>query len=317
MIVRSFKRELSNERGPKGMVLVADCSEYAPALYDADKYFIVPKIDEEGYIEEVLDICRTHNVRMILSLIDPELSLLAKHKGDFLLVGTVPIISDYDVVEMCFDKYILFQFLRDNGFGVVRNYVDLAEFLEDQKAGLIDYPVVVKPRKGSASINIQVALNPQEVESLFGRFDSLMIQEYIKGTEYGVDTYVDMMSGEPVAIFLKEKIKMKAGETDKSRSVKNKKLFGLVRQFLKKANLRGVVDIDVFESNGEYYIVDVNPRFGGGYPHAYECGVNFPRMILNNVCGKANEIRIGDYEEGVIMMKYHNVKIIGKALRHN
>jgi carbamoyl-phosphate synthase large subunit len=68
--------------------------------------------------------------------------------------------------------------------------------------------------------------------------------------------------------------------------------------------------MDIFESNGEYYIVDVNPRFGGGYPHAYECGVNFPRLMLNNISGQANEDRIGDYEEDIIMMKYNEVKII-------
>src|SRR5690625_4589301 len=102
------------------------------------------------------------------------------------------------------------------------------------------------------------------------------------GTEYGVDVYVDMISNEPVSIFIKEKIAMRAGETDKSVSVKDEQLFELIKRFVKKIAFKGIIDIDVFKVNGQYYISEVNPRFGGGYPHAYECGENVPQMIIYN-----------------------------------
>src|SRR5699024_1161315 len=149
-----------------------------------------------------------------------------------------------------------------------------------------------------------------EVEHLFNRFDNLMIQELMNGKEYGVDVYIDMLSQEPAAIFIKEKIKMRAGETDKSVSVKNEQLFKIIKQFIKKVGFQGIIDIDVFEVNGEYYISEVNPRFGGGYPHAHECGVNVPHMISNNLNGKTNTTVISDYEEGINMMKYNEIKII-------
>ena len=170
----------------------------------------------------------------------------------------------------------------------------------------------VKPVKGSASININKVIGKEEIELLFNRYDNLMIQEYINGTEYGADVYIDMISGESVAIFTKEKIKMRAGETDKSVSVKDEKLFELIRAFLKKLNLKGIIDIDIFKVNDEYYISEVNPRFGGGYPHAYECGVNMPKMIINNLEGKENIVLIGQYKEGIYMMKYNEVKVIRK-----
>src|SRR5690554_3878669 len=119
-IVQYFKKELAG----KGQVMAADCSELAPALYDADKFFIVPKINEEGYIDVILSICRENNIRGVLSLIDPELSLLAKHKYDFLSIGTTPIISDYEVIEMCLDKYVMYKFLTKNGFETVKSYID-------------------------------------------------------------------------------------------------------------------------------------------------------------------------------------------------
>lgn len=305
-IVQYFKKELGN----RGLVIATDCSELAPALYDADKYFVVPRMNEEGYIDEILSICKENNIKAVLSLIDPELSLLAEYKQDFLDIGTIPIISDYDVVEMSFDKYSMYKFFIQNGFKTVRSYIVKEEFYKDVEAEIINYPVFVKPVRGSASINISKVNSKEEVELLFSRFDNLMIQEFMDGTEYGADVYIDMISNEPVAIFTKEKIKMRAGETDKSLSIKDEKLFELIKAFVKKAGFKGIIDIDIFKVNGEYYISEVNPRFGGGYPHAYECKVNVPGMIINNIEGKDNPDMIGQYDEDVYMMKFNEVKII-------
>jgi len=307
-IVQYFKKELGN----RGLVIATDCSELAPALYDADKYFVVPRMNEEGYIDEILSICKENNIKAVLSLIDPELSLLAEYKQDFLDIGTIPIISDYDVVEMCFDKYSMYKFFIQNGFKTVRSYIDKEEFYKDVEAEIINYPVFVKPVRGSASINISKVNSKEEVELLFSRFDNLMIQEFMDGTEYGADVYIDMISNEPVAIFTKEKIKMRAGETDKSVSIKDEKLFELIKEFVKKAGFKGIIDIDIFKVNGEYYISEVNPRFGGGYPHAYECDVNVPEMILNNIEGKENLDVIGRFKEDIYMMKFNEVKMIWK-----
>lgn len=307
-IVQYFKKELGN----RGLVIATDCSELAPALYDADKYFVVPRMNEEGYIDEILSICKENNIKAVLSLIDPELSVLAEYKQDFLDIGTIPIISDYDVVEMCFDKYSMYKFLIQNGFKTVRSYIDKEEFYKDVEAEIINYPVFVKPVRGSASINISKVNSKEEVELLFSRFDNLMIQEFMNGTEYGADVYIDMISSEPVAIFTKEKIKMRAGETDKSVSTNDEKLFELIKEFVKKVGFKGIIDIDIFKVNGEYYISEVNPRFGGGYPHAYECGVNVPEMILNNIEGKENLDVIGRFKEDIYMMKFNEVKMIWK-----
>ena len=105
---------------------------------------------------------------------------------------------------------------------------------------------------------------------------------------------------------------MRAGETDKSVSVKDVKLFNLIKEFVKKSRLKGIIDIDIFKVNEEYYISEVNPRFGGGYPHAYECGVNVPKMIINNLLDKENQECIGQYENDVFMMKFNEVKMIRK-----
>ena len=115
------------------------------------------------------------------------MSILAKYKQNFLDIGTIPIVSDYDIVEMCLDKYSMYQFLIENGFKTIRSYIDKDDFYKDLDAGIINYPVFVKPIKGSASININKVNSKEEVESLFYRFDNLMIQEFME-IEYGADT---------------------------------------------------------------------------------------------------------------------------------
>ncbi|TSI11332.1 ATP-grasp domain-containing protein [Lysinibacillus sp. BW-2-10] len=304
-IVEYFKNELKT----KGKVFATDCDVLAPALYEADQYFIVPRIDEDGYIDSVFSICKENDIQAVFSLIDPELNLLANYANEFENIGTIPIVSSSKVVDICYNKYKMFEFLKNNEFNTIQTYINKEQFYSDVELGLISYPVFIKPIHGSASININKVGSKEEVELLFSKYNNLIIQEYIQGVEYGADVYIDLISGEPVSMFTKKKIKMKSGETDKSVSVKDKKLFELIRYFVKLAGLRGVIDVDIFEVNGEYYISEVNPRFGGGYPHAYGSGVNFPKMLINNLQGNVNKIEIGDYNEGIYMMKYGEVYI--------
>ena len=308
-IVQYFKKEIAN----KGIVVATDCSELAPAIYEADKYYIVPKINEKHYLERILEICKKENIKILFTLIDPEISLIAKNIDKFKDIGVTPIVSSYDKVEMCFDKYEMYKFLKKNNFNTPKTYIDKAEFYKDLSSKKIDFPVFVKPVRGSASLNINKIANKEELEVIWNKTKNLLIQEFMDGQEYGIDTYIDTISKEPIAIFQKKKIKMRAGETDKSVSVKEKELFELIQKFVKKTGFIGIIDIDVFKIKDKYYISEVNPRFGGGYPHAYEAGVNVPKFIINNMLGKTNESQIGNYKEDIYMMKYNEIKIINKS----
>jgi carbamoyl-phosphate synthase large subunit len=136
-----------------------------------------------------------------------------------------------------------------------------------------------------------------------------MIQEFLKGQEIGADCYIDMISGELVSVFTKKKLLMRAGETDKAVSFKDEKLFELIKSFVSECGWNGQIDIDIFDVDGEYYISEVNPRFGGGYPHAYECGCDHMTLIRNNIEGRENKADIGSYDDGVYMMKYNEIMI--------
>ncbi len=304
-IVQYFKKALDG----KGLVIATDCSDIAPAIYDADKYYIVPRMSTPGYINVILDICKNEHVNGVLSLIDPELSLLAEHIEDFRAVGTRVIGSSYDLCEMALDKMQMYEWLVEHHYKCAKSYMDKEAFYADAEAGKITYPVFVKPIRGSASVAISKVYDKDTVESLFAHNKGLMIQEFLDGQEIGVDVYIDMISGEVVSIFTKKKLKMRAGETDKAVSFKDDELFALIERFVKEAGYRGQIDIDIFEYNGAYYISEVNPRFGGGYPHAYACGCDHMKLIVNNLEDRANKRCVGEYADGTYMMKYNEVMI--------
>ena len=318
-VVQYFKEALAG----KGKVIATDCSPYAPAIYEADEYVLVPRITEPGYLDKILEICREKQITGVLSLIDPELSLLADNKERFLEVGTVPIVPDAKQVDICFHKYAMYEACKALGFATGRCFLDRKEFYHAVENGELTLPIQKNDVKTTGSVgtvtvvikstnyeDITLTVNVNAtVEFLCSREDGLMIQEFMNGQEYGADVYIDMLSGEVVSIFVKKKLKMRAGETDKAESFQEEKLFALITDFVKKMGFRGIIDIDLFEIDGNWYISEVNPRFGGGYPHAWACGVRVPEMIVRNLEGQTNVPEIGNYPVGKIMMKYNEIMV--------
>ena len=304
-IVQYFKASLAG----MGNIVAADMDRLAPALYDADKYYIVPPMEDDGYLDAVCSICQSEEIKGVLSLIDPELSLLAKNRDRFNSLDVTVIGSPFELCELSLDKFKMYQWLKRYGYKCAESYVALDGFYKAVRAGQLNYPVFVKPVRGSASADVCRAYDSETVELLFRHSDKLMIQEYLKGQEIGADVYIDMISREVVSIFTKKKIKMRSGETDKAVSYKDEKLFRFIEKFVKQAGFTGQIDVDLFQTEDDYYISEVNPRFGGGYPHAYECGADHMRLILNNLSGVKNEVQIGRYREGVYMMKYSDLYI--------
>ena len=304
-IIQYFKNALINENGEKiGKVIATDASKYSPAIYDADKCYILLRINDTGYLEKILDICKKEKIDAVLSLIDPELNILANNKSKFNELGVTIVGSEKEQCDISLDKDRMYKWLVENEFNTAKSYTNKTEFYKDVELNKINFPVFVKPISGSASISINKVYDRETIDLLFEREDNLMIQEFLDGQELGVDVYIDLISGEIVSIFAKRKLVMRAGETDKAVSFKDIKLFDLVKDFVNKFGYKGQRDIDICDVNGKYYISEVNPRFGGGYPHAYECGVDHMKLIINNIKGNTNKENIGKYKENMSMMKY-------------
>lgn len=157
----------------------------------------------------------------------------------------------------------MYKWLSSKGYKCAKTYVDKEKFYKEIDENKISFPVFVKPVKGSASISISKVYDRETIDLLLKNNGELIIQEFLDGQEIGADVYIDMISEEVVSIFTKKKLKMRAGETDKAVSFKDKKLFSLIEDFLKDFGFLGQIDIDVFDVNGEYFISEVKQRFGG------------------------------------------------------
>lgn len=304
LLVRYFKE---NENGIC-RVIGTDCSVYAPALYETDAHYIVPRMTEPGYLDTILDICHKEQIDAVLPLQEDELSLIASHRTMFEDTGITPIVSEAGSVDLCRDKYAFYQYLRKHDLPAITSCDSFEAFMKESESGTMKLPVFIKPTHGCGSIGIQKVEHLDLLQALCKyqdrMEDSYIIQNYADGEEFGADIYVDLLTGKPVSIFVKKKLRMRAGETEKSVSFRDEKLFELIEKTIEPLQLAGPIDMDIFRVDGQYYISEINPRFGGGYPHAHNCGMNFPHLIAENISGRANARNIGSYEEGMCMLKY-------------
>ncbi|PSL31680.1 carbamoyl-phosphate synthase large subunit [Planomicrobium soli] len=307
-IVQYFNKELAKVNG---LVFTCDMDMFAPAVYFSEKFFKVPKINDENYVDDIIKICSDNNIDALISMIDPELELIAGNYEKFKSHGITPIISSLPMVELSFNKYAMHRFLIERGLPSVPTFYDLEQIGAAIGKGNISFPLISKPVTGSASLGITTIKDEYEFENYRESSIQMVYQPFFKDKEFGVDVYVDMVTGELVDLFIKEKISMRAGETDKSISIHNKEIENIVRDFVSQTEFKGPIDIDIFEHNGKFFISEINPRFGGGYPHAYECGIDFPAYIVNNLNGISNAPYTGfGYEKGKIMVKFDDLILL-------
>lgn len=309
-LLQNFKTSITDFQ-----LLATDNSPYAPSLYFADKQFLVPRIDEPDYLDEILQLCASQNVCAITTLIDPEIELLSKNRDLFLNRGILPLCPSEKSAGLCFDKFKLFEYLKENQIPTILTYDSLKNFEKGLSKGEIAFPVFIKPRTGSGSVgaikvnnlaDLKEALN-QDIDTQY------IIQELMVGDDLDADVYVDCISNKPVAAFTKRKLETKIGGASKTISFKDPVLFDFIKTIIEKFEFFGPIDMDFFFVNGKYFLSEINPRFGGAYLHAYGADVDFFKLIINNINGIENKELIGEYEDDIIMMMYDDVVIRKKG----
>jgi carbamoyl-phosphate synthase large subunit len=308
-LLKDFRKTM----GTTGKIVATDNSQYAPALYFADRQYIVPKIKEPDYIDILLDICKKEDIQAIATFIDPEIEVLSKNREVFETLGIKVLVPYYETAKLCFNKYDMFKHMWANGIPTVQTYGTLEEAQNAIEKNKLSFPVFVKPRTGSGSVGARKVNNLEELVSAMRDDESLIIQEFMDGIDLDADVYVDTQSRQVVSAFSKRKISTTIGGANKTISFKDKELFSLIHKIADVLELYGPNDMDFFYKDGQYYLSEINPRFGGAYLHAYGAGVDFIKLIEQNLKGKVNTPHFGDYEDGVVMMMYDSVVIKGQA----
>ncbi|MCF6294482.1 MAG: ATP-grasp domain-containing protein [Flavobacteriaceae bacterium] len=327
-LINYFKDALNGN----GKIFAADQALLAPALVDADVAIILPNIYDENYISALKEAIIKHKIDAVISLNDLELPILSKHKTELENTGTQVIISNEDVIDTAFDKMETFNFIKQIGLNTPKTFTNFKETKTAIENGTLKFPLVVKPRWGSASIGVDFLETMEELELTFtlqqlklkkstlsavGQHDfdnAILIQEKLDGKEYGMDILNDF-EGNYVGTFVREKLSMRAGETDMALSVIDPKFESLGRTIATHLKHIGILDCDVFAVNNKLYLLELNPRFGGGYPFSHEAGINIAAIYidwLNNIVDVTGH---NQYKAGILFSKYDRLmKITSKKL---
>lgn len=292
-LVEYFKKALNG----RGLVHVANSSAVSPAFQCADKTVVTPLIYDENYIPFLLEYCSKNDIRAVIPLFDIDLPILAKNKIKFENIGIKVIVSNYEIVKICNDKWHTYQFLTDKGFDVPKTYLSIAQVKSDIKDGCLNYPLIIKPRWGMGSIGVFQVDNEQELDVLYRKtlneikksylkYESkedieccVLIQEKIDGIEYGLDIINDLNSNY-INTVVKRKLSMRSGETDSALTTNSKSLKSIGKKLSGVTKHIANMDVDVFTTASKSYVLEMNARFGGGYPFSHMAGVNLPLAII-------------------------------------
>ena len=297
-LLKYFKENLAE--GAK--IVATDMQLSAPALQAADVKIQVPAVYDPEYVNITLSICKEQHIDALFSLNDLELPILAENKARFEALGVKVVVSDPKVIDIAFDKYKTALWVESLGLTAPKTYVRLDDCKRALAAGEIAFPLFMKPRWGSGSIGLESIADMEELDIYYGLLmkkikktilatasvgdEYIMIQEKLTGNEFGLDIMNDL-NGKNIGVSVKQKLAMRAGETDKAITVDLPEVREMGRKIGEALGHIGNLDVDIMQrADGAYCVLELNPRFGGGFPFSYEAGVNFPKALIQMIKGE-------------------------------
>ena len=303
-LLKYFKENLTES----DKIIATDMQLSAPALQVADVKLQVPAVYDPNYIDITLDICKKHKVNALISLNDLELPILANNKHLFEELGVKVIVSSPEVIDICFDKYKTAQWIESIGLKSPKTYIRLDDAKKALETGEISFPLFMKPRWGSGSIGLESISDMEDLDIYYNILmkkikktilatasignEYILIQEKLTGNEYGLDVMNDL-NGNNVGVSVKQKLAMRSGETDKAITLDLPDVKKMGERIGKELRHIGNLDVDIMQrANGDYCVLELNPRFGGGFPFSYEAGVNLPKAIIEWIKGNDTDYSI-------------------------
>jgi carbamoyl-phosphate synthase large subunit len=308
-LVEGFRQALS-ALGVAGRVLGIDRNpETAPAAYLVDKCFPVPACCAPGFIDEVLAIAVAEDVRLIVPTIDTELAVYAASRQRFAEQGISVAVSDMETIDLACDKIRTHRWLLENGFPTPRQ-AGVEEVLLHPEAWT--FPLILKPRSGSASLGISMVQSLQGLHEAAAGSAGKIVEEIAGGDEYTVNVFVQ--NGRCVCAVPHRRLETRAGEVSKGVTVRDERLIGLATRIAEALpGARGALNIQCFaEPDGAVKVIEINARFGGGFPLADRAGARFPLWLLESALDRPHE-EAAEWEDGLVMLRYDTAVFVPAA----
>ncbi len=311
-LLRHFKKTL-HEMGIGGSIFAADAGKSAPASFIADHCVRVPRVSSPDYIPELLSICERMKIRLLVSLIDTDLTLLSQNKEKFRDVGTEVLVCDLSTNEICFDKINTWQFFTENKIDTPK----VISETEVQNLKETDFPLLIKPWDGSCSIGVNKVNSLGELHFFSQYVENAMVQEFIQGDEYTCDAYVDL-NGKVRCVVPRKRLETRAGEVSKGLTVNDSEIIAAVTNVVDRLpHAVGCMTVQCFkQTDGRICFIEINPRFGGGHPLSLHAGADFPKWIIQELTGQACDAHQDAWQDDLAMLRYDDEIIVrGEDIR--
>jgi carbamoyl-phosphate synthase large subunit len=296
-LVKAFQASFTGKKIKARIIGVDTNPHMASAGYFTDAVFTIPRVSEAGYVEELQAICTQQNVDMLIPLFEPEFVILDENRHRFLDRGTTIVLSDRKVIDICGDKYKTYLFLQECKLKTPRTFLPTGS-LENE-----NFPLFVKPRSGMGSHGVQKVEAAHQLANALRFSNDMLIQEYIAGTEYTIDTLVDF-AGQAVSIVPRERLEVRSGEVSKSRTVDRPDLIEQCKYIVEQLGAIGPLTLQCIDTGTDVYWIEINPRFGGGVPLSIAAGIDYPMLLYRMWKREKIQPFLGQYKKGLMMLRY-------------
>ncbi len=280
--------------------IVADASPLAPAQYAASVRETVPRMDDPAYVPALAELCERHGVGAVLPLTDLDIEILARARES----GTLPaLVPSSAVAAATYDKYETHRLLGALGLP------SPPTVLPEDDLGAIEYPVMVKPRRGSGARSIHLARDEREARFFIDYVqEPVMVQRAMNGPEISIDCLGDT-EGRCLNAIPRSMLESRGGESIKGTVLDDAEMVGLGRLVVEALGVRGPATVQVFrDPDAGLGITDVNTRFGGAFPapvYAALAGRTYPELIVAMAAGRRVEPHVGEFTRGVTFTRYY------------
>jgi len=290
----------------------ADATPLSPAIQLVDHPHIVPAIDSGRYIDALADIVQREKIELLIPLIDSELPAIASAMERFSAFGCRALISPESVVQVCRDKLLTYRKLTEAGIDTPATWPWVAAVEQRRHR----FPYFLKPRSGSAAMGNHVVRSVDELRAFGGRVKDAIVQEFVKGTEYTLDVYVDF-EGQVRCVVPRKRLEVRTGEVSKGLIVKDPAIMAVGRHVADAlGECRGIITVQCMVTpQGRIRVIEINPRFGGGAPLSIHAGADFPKWILQELLGQKPRINPTGFRDDVAMLRYDESVFVQKASR--
>jgi len=297
-LLRAFRRACQS-LGLDGRIVAVDIDPLAPALQAADRPYVVPRLTEPDYVPALVEICRCEAIDMLFPLIDPDIPVLARHRGALEATGARLAVVSPEAAALTADKWATTQFFRRLNLPTPRSW--LPGELNPERA---KYPLFIKPRYGSAAQNTFQVHDGRELEFFAGYVPQPIIQEYLPGPEITNDVVCDL-EGEVLSVVSRQRIEVRWGEVAKGVTVYDSSITQACVEIARALPAVGPITVQCMMKDGVPHFTEINARFGGGAPLGIAAGADYPRWLLARAAGLPVEIPpLGAYQQGLYLTRF-------------